>query len=55
MKINRYKTIVASLIGTLLFDIAGFTFTGQWESHAVSDRLSNEAASKDLGGSSVDS
>ena len=30
MKINWYKSILAGLIGTFLFDISGFFFTGQW-------------------------
>jgi hypothetical protein len=30
MKINWYKAITAGIIGTLLFDIAGFALTGQW-------------------------
>ncbi|MCZ6674694.1 MAG: hypothetical protein O7C75_17330, partial [Verrucomicrobia bacterium] len=30
MKINWYKSILAGLIGTLIFDISGFIITGQW-------------------------
>ena len=30
MKINWYKSILAGLIGTLVFDISGFIITGQW-------------------------
>ncbi|QYY34319.1 hypothetical protein [Ruficoccus sp. ZRK36] len=30
MKINWYKAILAGVIGTLLFDITGFLFTGTW-------------------------
>ena len=30
MKINWLKSIYAGIIGTLLFDIAGFAITGQW-------------------------
>ncbi len=30
MKINWYKSFIAGLAGTLLFDIVGFFFTGQW-------------------------
>jgi len=29
-KLNWTKAIIAGIIGTVLFDIAGFIFTGQW-------------------------
>ena len=29
-KLNWTKAIIAGIIGTVLFDIVGFLFTGQW-------------------------